>query len=715
MNTRRMGLMLVSLSMACLTVSAQDIKVQGKVIDQNNEPVIGATVTVKDTKISVVTDIDGNFIISAPSNGKLVINYIGMDPVTQDVKGRHQISVRMTESENLLQDVVVVGYGVQKRGSITGSVAAVKGDEMVRTKNENPQNMLTGRVAGVRVWQKSAEPGSYRNDFDVRGMGAPLVIIDGVPREMSDFQRMNANDIEDISVLKDASASIYGLRAANGVVLVTTKKGSVGKTKVSYNGSYTIQQPKSMPKLLNAYQSMDLYNERAMNNVNGGAPVFTEDYYEAFRNGTRRQTNWNKLIFADTAPESNQNVTVSGGNEKTQYFLSFGYLYQKGLFKSGDLNYSKYNFTSNITTEIFRGMKLDVKINGMSDVQNNPYSSSVDIIRNYWRQGVLYPAYADAANTMLNYEGLDLEENAVAEMTSAISGYKKYKQKQLQTSATLSYDLGTLWSVLKGLSMKAMLSYDYRQNNNSLYRKAYYQYAYDPTTDTYTQKLYSTSSPSKLTREHYDAQQFLNQYTLNYLRDFGKHNVSAVFGFESQRRLGDNFYATRNLAFSSPYLFNGVEDGQIGNSYPNGVYAVNYNAFIGRVNYNYASRYLVEGQFRYDGSSQFAPGHRWGFFPSVSLGWVASEEPWFKKIAFLKDVDQLKFRMSYGEIMQRTAITTSMRPATYLEESLSMPPRLWPYPTRIYHGIKLNRLMQVWTLISGMDCSAFPLIISTGK
>lgn len=475
MNTRRMGLMLVSLSMACLTVSAQDIKVQGKVIDQNNEPVIGATVTVKDTKISVVTDIDGNFIISAPSNGKLVINYIGMDPVTQDVKGRHQISVRMTESENLLQDVVVVGYGVQKRGSITGSVAAVKGDEMVRTKNENPQNMLTGRVAGVRVWQKSAEPGSYRNDFDVRGMGAPLVIIDGVPREMSDFQRMNANDIEDISVLKDASASIYGLRAANGVVLVTTKKGSVGKTKVSYNGSYTIQQPKSMPKLLNAYQSMDLYNERAMNNVNGGAPVFTEDYYEAFRNGTRRQTNWNKLIFADTAPESNQNVTVSGGNEKTQYFLSFGYLYQKGLFKSGDLNYSKYNFTSNITTEIFRGMKLDVKINGMSDVQNNPYSSSVDIIRNYWRQGVLYPAYADAANTMLNYEGLDLEENAVAEMTSSISGYKKYKQKQLQTSATLSYDLGTLWSVLKGLSMKAMLSYDYRQNNNSLYRKAYYQ------------------------------------------------------------------------------------------------------------------------------------------------------------------------------------------------------------------------------------------------
>ncbi len=651
MNTKkRIGLALFSFSLACLTVCAQNIKVQGKVTDQNNEPVIGATVTVKDTKTAVVTDIDGNFVISAPSNGKLVFNYIGMDPVTQDIKGRHQLSVQMTESENLLQDVVVVGYGVQKRGSVTGAVAAVKGDEMVRTKNENPQNMLTGRVAGVRVWQKSAEPGSYRNSFDVRGMGSPLVIIDGVPREMSDFQRMNANDIEDISVLKDASASIYGLRAANGVVLITTKKGSAGKTKVSYSGSYTIQQPKSMPKLLNAYQSMDLYNERALNNVNGGAPVFTDDYYEAFRNGTRRETDWNKLIFADTAPESNQNITVSGGNEKTQYFLSFGYLYQQGLFKSGDLNYSKYNFTSNITTEILRGLKLDVKINGMSDVQNNPYTSSSDIIRNYWRQGVLYPAYADAANTMLNYEGLDLEENAVAEMTSNISGFRQYKQRQLQTSATLSYDFGTLWSVLKGLTAKAMMSYDYRQNNNKLYRKAYYQYAYDAATDTYTQKLYSSSSPTKLTREHYESQQFLSQYTLNYLRDFGKHNVSAVLGFESQRRTGDNFYASRNLAFSSPYLFNGEEEGQVGNSYPGSVYAVNYNAFIGRVNYNYAGRYLVEGQFRYDGSSQFAPGHRWGFFPSVSLGWVASEEPWFKKISFLEDVDQLKFRLSYGEM-----------------------------------------------------------------
>ena len=521
---------------------------------------------------------------------------------------------------------------------------------MVRTKNENPQNMLTGRVAGVRVWQKSSEPGSYNNNFDVRGMGTPLVIIDGVPRDMSDFQRMNADDIQDISVLKDASASIYGLRSANGVVLVTTKKGQAGQTKFSYNGSYTIQSPKSMPKLLDAYKTMTLYNERNLNNVNGGSKIYTDEMFDEFRNGTRRETDWNNLIFAKTSPQTNHNITVSGGNDKTQYFVSFGAFYQEGFFKSGDLNYHKYNITSNLTTEVYRGLKLSLNINAMTDKQNNPYCTSTDIIRNYWRQGVLFPAYADEAGTMLNYDGLDLEENTVAKMTADISGYRRYKQSQVLTSGIVEYDFGTLTNVLKGLKAKVMFSYDYHLNNNTIYRKQYYQYAYDPATQTYKQKLYASSAPSNLRREHYDTQQFLSQYTLSYNRDFGPHSIAAVVGMETQRRTGDNFYAMRNLAFSSPYLFNGVEEGQIANSATGGIYSANYNAFIGRLNYSFAQRYLIEGQFRYDGSSKFAKGHRWGFFPSVSLGWVVSEEPWFKKIEFLKGVDQLKLRASYGEM-----------------------------------------------------------------
>ena len=631
-------------------VQAQGIMVKGKVVDQHNEPVIGATVGVDKGKAKTVTDIDGNYTLQVPANAKIVVNYIGMKPVTQNVGGRRELNFVLQDDVSQIQDVVVVGYGTQKRGSITGSVAAVKGDEMIRTKNENPQNMLTGRVAGVRVWQKSSEPGSYNNNFDVRGMGTPLVIIDGVPRDMSDFQRMNADDIQDISVLKDASASIYGLRSANGVVLVTTKKGQAGQTKFSYNGSYTIQSPKSMPKLLDAYKTMTLYNERNLNNVNGGSKIYTDEMFDEFRNGTRRETDWNNLIFAKTSPQTNHNITVSGGNDKTQYFVSFGAFYQEGFFKSGDLNYHKYNITSNLTTEVYRGLKLSLNINAMSDKQNNPYCTSTDIIRNYWRQGVLFPAYADEAGTMLNYDGLDLEENTVAKMTADISGYRRYKQSQVLTSGIFEYDFGTLTNVLKGLKAKVMFSYDYHLNNNTIYRKQYYQYAYDPATQTYKQKLYASSAPSNLRREHYDTQQFLSQYTLSYNRDFGPHSIAAVVGMETQRRTGDNFYAMRNLAFSSPYLFNGVEEGQVANSATGGIYSANYNAFIGRLNYSFAQRYLIEGQFRYDGSSKFAKGHRWGFFPSVSLGWVVSEEPWFKNIEFLKGVDQLKLRASYGEM-----------------------------------------------------------------
>ena len=643
-------LFISALVMSSAAAQAQGIMIKGKVVDQHNEPVIGATVGVDKGKAKTVTDIDGNFTLQVPANAQIVVNYIGMKPATQNVGGRRELNFVLQDDVNQLQDVVVVGYGTQKRGSITGSVAAVKGDEMVRTKNENPQNMLTGRVAGVRVWQKSSEPGSYNNNFDVRGMGTPLVIIDGVPREMSDFQRMNADDIQDISVLKDASASIYGLRSANGVVLVTTKKGQAGQTKFSYNGSYTIQSPKSMPKLLDAYKTMTLYNERNLNNVNGGSKIYTDEMFDEFRNGTRRETDWNNLIFAKTSPQTNHNITVSGGNDKTQYFVSFGALYQEGFFKSGDLNYHKYNITSNLTTEVYRGLKLSLNINAMTDKQNNPYCTSTDIIRNYWRQGVLFPAYADEAGTMLNYDGLDLEENTVAKMTADISGYRRYKQSQVLTSGIVEYDFGTLFNVLKGLKAKVMFSYDYHLNNNTIYRKQYYQYAYDPATQTYKQKLYASSAPSNLRREHYDTQQFLSQYTLSYNRDFGPHSIAAVVGMETQRRTGDNFYAMRNLAFSSPYLFNGVEEGQVANSATGGIYSANYNAFIGRLNYSFAQRYLIEGQFRYDGSSKFAKGHRWGFFPSVSLGWVVSEEPWFKKIEFLKGVDQLKLRASYGEM-----------------------------------------------------------------
>jgi len=629
----------------------RSIKVSGVITDETNEPVIGAVVLLKNTSVGTTSDLDGHYSITVPSNGTLLFSYVGLKRVEEKINGRTNINVVLRTDATLMDEVVVIGYGTQRRGSVTGAVAGVKGQEMIKTKSENPQNMLTGRIPGLRVWQKSSEPGTYSNSFDIRGMGSPLVVIDGVPRTIEDFQRLNATDIDDISILKDASAAIYGVRAANGVVLVTTKKGGATKTQFTYNGSFTFQKPSSMPELADPYQTMTIYNEKSMDNINGGSLIYKEADFEAFRNGTRRTTDWNNLLFSNVAPQTQHDISISGGNEKVTYYISMGYLYQEGIFRSGDLNYNKFNLRSNITAQIAKGVKFNINLSGIADERNTPYNSSVDIIRNYWKQGVLFPAYADPENTMLNYDGLDLEQNTIAMMTSDISGHRKYKQKYFQSSAGITIDFGEYASQLKGLTAKGMFSYDYRMDNNEIYRKEYYQYAYDEDTGVYNQKLFNNSSPNNLRREFYDKSQVLGQFTLNYDRTFNNdHKVGAVIGWEVQKRTGDNFYAMRNLAFSMPYLLAGVTEGQVGamNGGNNDLYEQANEAMIGRLNYSYKDRYLLEGQFRYDGSSKFAKGHRWGFFPSVSAGWRISEEPFFKSIEALDFINQLKLRASYG-------------------------------------------------------------------
>ncbi len=652
---KRTLLLLTFTLLSALGLYAQNVRVSGVVIDSSSEPIYGASVLVKGTKTGVLTDAEGKYEISVPSNASLEFSILGMVTKVEAVQGRSIINVVMTDDNTWLETVVVVGYGTQKRGSVTGAVAGLDGDNLVKTKNENPQNMLTGRIPGVRVWQKSAEPGTYNNSLDIRGLGEPLVVIDGVPRSTDDFQRLNANDIENISVLKDASAAIYGVRGGNGVILVTTKKGSEGKASVQYNGSFTFQMPSTMPKLADAIGAMTLYNEMALNKSDGsGSVTFTDEYMEQYRNGTKTAADWNSLVFANVAPQTQHDVSISGGTEKYQYYVSMGYIYQEGFFRSGDLNYSKYNLRSNIDAEIARGLKFNMNISGILDNRSTPDSDAVTLIRNLWKQGVLFPAYADADQTMLNYEGLDLMQNTVAMMTRSVSGYKDYREKQFQSSASLEYDFGTLTDALKGLSLKGMASYDFRYDDNEFFRKSYNLYAKDELTGEYVAKEFSDHS-DRLTRENYTKSQMLGQVILNYNRTFAeKHDVGATFGYEAQRRKGDNYYLIGDLAFSSPYLTALKDKTQSTfvdlNSNIGSFYDIAYQAIIGRVNYAFDNRYLLEAQFRYDGSSKFAPGHQWGFFPSASVGWRISEEPFFKSSSFLSFINQLKVRASYGSL-----------------------------------------------------------------
>ena len=511
----RILLVLAIMVMPVVTFAQSVITVTGTVTDDTDQPVIGASVMVKGSTTGVPTDLDGKYSIDVPADAVLEFSSVGLRTVDMPVNGQAVINVVLDTDNTFLESVVVVGYGTQKKGSISGAVSAVNNDDIIKTKSENVQNMLTGRIAGLRVYQKSAEPGSYKNDMDIRGMGTPLVIIDGVPRDVADFQRLNSADIENVSVLKDAAAAIYGLRGGNGVILVTTKKGNEGKAKVSYNGSFTFQTPSRMPELASVVDAMTVYNEKGMNAVHNGALAFREDLIEQYRSGALSGEDWNSIILADWSPQTQHDLSISGGTEKIQYYVSMGYTFQDSFFKSGDLNYSKYNLRSNISAELVKGLKLDLNIAGMLDQQNNPYFSSVDIIREYWRQGPLIPAFIDDAQTMYNGQGILDMKNPAAMMTSDVSGYRQYDKKTFQTSATLSYDFGTITDALKGLKAQGMFSYDYRIDDNEIFRKEFSLYVLDEnSTDSYVSQAFP-SHTNQLRKENYTKQQTLWNVTLN--------------------------------------------------------------------------------------------------------------------------------------------------------------------------------------------------------
>jgi len=625
----------------------QKITVSGVVTDDKGEPAVGVAVMVRGTTDGAVTDLDGRYSISAPSNAYLVFSSIGMETKTIPVDGRATINAALGYDSMLLESTVVVGYGTQRKGSLTGSVAAVGGEQMVKTKNENPQNMLTGRVAGVRVWQKTSEPGQYNASLDIRGMGSPLVVIDGVPRDVSDFQRLSPNDIDNVSVLKDASAAIYGVRGGNGVILVTTKTGEVGKTKVSFDSNFTFQTPASLPRQMDAVNSMILTNEGISRTISGVSKEFSDELIQQYRSGELSGTDWNSLIIQNMAPQTRQNLTISGGNEKIQYYVGFDYFYQEGFWKSGDTKYNKYNLRSNITAEIIKGLKFNLNLSGYVEDLKNPLDDPELIIRYWWKQSTVWQAFADPEQTMLNYDDLELEINSVARIDSDISGHRNDYNKNIDLSTSLSYDFGTITSALKGLQVKGMFNWDYRGTEGETYRKEYYQYAYNAVTESYEQKLYAASSPSKLTRTDNHYRSWLAQAMITYDRTFDKHHVGATLAYEEQKKYGNGFTANGELAFSTPYFTAlAMENQTVSQS---SLYEYAYHSLIGRLNYSYADRYLLEGQFRYDGSSRFYKGHQWGFFPSVSAGWRISQEEWFKTSP-LSFINQLKLRISYGVI-----------------------------------------------------------------
>ena len=626
----------VSVTDKSIDISAiknQDKRIKGVVLDSYNEPVIGANIVEKGTTNGTITDLDGLFSLSLQTNNPtLVISYIGFKTQEIFVGSESDFNIKLAEDTEALDEVVVVGYGVQKRASVTGSVASLQSKDIATVKTPNVTNTLAGKLPGLRAVQRSGAPGDDAASIDIRGFGNALVIVDGVER---DFTLVDANDIESISVLKDASASVYGFKGANGVILVTTKKGEIGKPKINYSGYYGLQSITRYPKLLNGYEYATLYNE-AQQNVGVTAP-YSDEQLEQYKQGIGT-TNWYDEVIRGTIPQMYHNLNVSGGSEKVKYYFSLGYTNQEGMYKSKDYNYSKYNVRSNISAEIVRGFSIDLQLGGWFDSRNKPYEAE-PLTRSIQ---MAKPVFSIYANDNENYWSNPGDKGNPVHLSQIDNvGYDRRDRREFNGSIALNWQVP--W--IEGLSAKALLAYDYNNNYLKKWYKEYYEYVYNESADEY--RVQGSHTLSELTVESKNYFKPNIQTSINYNRMFNnKHNINVLALFEAYNDRMDSMMAYRQFAIGA---IDQIEAGDKLNMNNNGTAKVSAHAgLVGRLNYAYDNKYMAEVSFRYDGSYKFSPEKRWGFFPALSLGWRASEEQFFKDA--LPMVENFKLRGSVGKI-----------------------------------------------------------------
>lgn len=621
-------------------VLQNEVHIVGQVVDVQGEPIIGATILEIGTTNGVITDFEGNFSLNVTSKAKLKVSYVGYKTQEIPINTNHTLKIVMKEDSESLDEVVVVGYGSQKKVTLTGAISSVQSDDIVNTKNENVANMLSGKVAGFRVVQRTSEPGKLDASFDIRGLGTPLIVIDGVPGDASDLARLNGNEIENLTVLKDASAAVYGVRAANGVVLVTTKKGNNGKAKFSYDGSFSIQTPTNEPDLLDAVGYMTLYNESVRNSAlgTGANNTYSAEEIAAYLNGTKQSYDWYGLAMDKTAPMHQHNLSANGGTEKVQYYVSLGYLGQEGLVSSGIQEYQRWNLRSNLQAELLDGLKLNMNISGMKDDSKGTAGSLGNIYKSMWRQLPMNSPYVNNDSSM-PYNGFD-SVHPMVETDENLRGYSKTINGKFNATGSLTYDLP--W--VKGLSVKALYSYEHRFIENRLFNKQFTLYNGDGTS-------IQSSNPTKLTRKYTPMNNSLSQFSLNYEKIFGDHSLKGLLLYEESKRESDNFWVAREFELDVlDELFAGSSANITGNSDTGNVYTNVNRGLVGRVNYSFKDKYLAEFSFRYDGSSKFMKGNQWGFFPAGSVGWRISEEDFLKESSWGNIINNLKVRASLGKM-----------------------------------------------------------------
>ena len=608
----RQGLSCMVMALLLMLIPADifaqnSVPVSGIVMDDTNEPVIGAAVMVKGTTTGVITDIDGRYTISAPANGILSFSYVGLKDKEEKVNGRTTINIIMETDSKMIDEVVVIGYGTQRRGSVTGAVSAVKGQDMIKTKNENPQNMLTGRIPGLRVWQKSSEPGTFNNSFDVRGMGAPLIIIDGIPRSTEEFQRLNAMDIDDISVLKDASAAIYGSRSAAGVIIISTKRGKEGapaRISVKYNHS--------MKKLGHKIDQANAFERYLKERAGNAGTSLWKTSNDSLHPNFMADNDYQDLITR--MAHSNQvDINISGAKNKMSYYTSIGYLNEQGIVLNSYLN--RVTSRTNVDFAVSDRFKLMSRFNVAYTDKNNINTGGV--INQALRRPPQMALYFPDGSYVYNNGG---QFNPIADA---------YERVNKSVSYSVSLYQGAEFQLMKGLIWSANVQGELKVNRNDQLIRG------DLVSSGISSGSNDAKIPRKLSAETY----------INFARDFKDHSVGAMFGTSVEDWRDETFHLEGSDYVSESILTSNAQQvkdlTKTKTTYESHAMA----SFFGRVNYSYKGKYIFTSNLRYDGSSRFV-GNRWGLFPSASVAWRASDEfffDWAKPV-----LTDAKFRLSWG-------------------------------------------------------------------
>lgn len=625
----------------------QTQKITGTVVEaKTGEPLIGASVMVKGTSTGTTSDIDGRFSMEVPYGATIKVSYVGYTAF----EGKAQSNMHITLSSNAsdLEEMVVVGYGVQKKASITGAVSAVKGSDLKTKGVANVTNTFAGQIPGVVAVTRSGEPGSDWSDIYIRGKGtlndnSPLIIIDGVANR-NGLERLNPNDIESINVLKDASAAIYGAESANGVILVTTKRGSIQKPTITYNGTFSLSQNTRQPDLFNAYQAMTWWDEN--NIANGKDPIY-QQIRGGYLDGTidrnkYADTDWMSVLFNKATPSTRHSVALNGGNEMVRYYVSGDYSYQKPNYNHTKLNFQTYQVRSNIDAQIFRDLKIGLDIAARREKRNNSTYSTSTI---YWETMMCYPWLYDFYPNGLPGPGIANGGNLALITRGEVVGYNRINDTFLDTRFT--FDLQMPW-ITKGLSLSGWVAVDYHAREQKVMHDVWDTYNYDQNTGEYVKQTTNQDGGSiNLTQNHDDNSRTSMMFKLGYDREFGDHHIGAFVAYEQSKYSGEKFEAYRtNFLTSFPdYLSFGSDQNK--NNSGSGYHSSRQNIF-GRLNYSFKDRYLLEFTIRRDGSMIFDPRHRWGTFPGVSLGWRFGQENFIQNNTNI--VDDLKLRASWSKL-----------------------------------------------------------------